>query len=71
MNDCIFDNLMLIVYFNIEKLKKRFNVKIIDYKSNKGLFVVRNFGVKEVIGEWVYFLDFDDEIILDCIECFV
>lgn len=55
VNDCTPDNSMSIAHSNIEKLKKRFNVKIIDHKSNKGLSAARNSGVKEATGEWVYF----------------
>ena len=41
---------------------------IVSHPFNQGLSAARNTGVKNSIGEYIYFLDSDDEITPDCIE---
>ena len=55
----------------IQKLQEKFEVKIISHSVNKGLSAARNTGMKEATGDWIYFLDSDDEITPDCIELMV
>ena len=42
--------------------------QIIQHERNKGLSAARNTGVEAASGEYIYFLDGDDEITNDCIE---
>ena len=42
--------------------------KIVYHNKNKGLSVARNTGLSVASGDYVYFLDSDDEITYDCIE---
>ncbi|WP_251619749.1 glycosyltransferase family 2 protein [Odoribacter lunatus] len=42
--------------------------KIIRHEQNKGLSAARNTGIKNASGEYLYFLDSDDEITPDAIE---
>lgn len=55
----------------IEKLRERFEVKVVNHEHNRGLSAARNTGIKEATGGWIYFLDSDDEITPDCIELMV
>ena len=45
--------------------------KLIHHECNKGLSVARNTGLVASTGEYVYFLDSDDDIMPDCIESLV
>ena len=55
----------------IQKLQEKFEVKIISHSVNKGLSAARNTGMKEATGDWIYFLDSDDEITPNCIALMV
>lgn len=44
------------------------NIKLIHHETNQGLSVVRNTGIENSNGEFIFFLDSDDEITPDCIE---
>lgn len=55
----------------IEKLRERFEVKVVTHEHNRGLSAARNTGINEATGGWIYFLDSDDEITPNCIELLV
>lgn len=70
VDDCGTDNSMEIInqYLTHEKLAI---TKIIHHNQNKGLSAARNTGIKHANGEWIYFLDSDDYISVDCFESFI
>ena len=39
------------------------NVKLFTYKHSKNQSMLRNIGIKKSIGNWIYFIDGDDEFI--------
>lgn len=59
---------------SIEKVKEFFynhpgcNFQILRNEKNSGLSVVRNVGIDQAKGKYIFFLDSDDEITPDCIE---
>lgn len=69
VDDCGTDSSMSIVESIInrpEYSNKR--VKIVKHSSNRGLSAARNTGLKHAVGEFVFFMDSDDEISDSCIE---
>lgn len=68
VNDSTLDNSMQVAAPSIELLKTKFKVVVVEHPSNKGLSAARNSGVTSSSGDWIYFLDSDDEISADCIE---
>ena len=46
----------------------RFPVQIIKHKKNRGLSAARNTGIEASSGDYVYFLDSDDDLVPSCIE---
>ena len=70
VDDCGNDNSMEIInqYLTYEKLAI---TKIIHHIQNKGLSAARNTGIRHANGEWLYFLDSDDYISVDCFDSFI
>jgi len=50
---------------NTENLAKQFPVKIISKIRNEGLSAARNSGIEASLGEYIHFMDVDDEINTD------
>jgi len=44
------------------------NVRIIEHEKNIGLGATRNTAIENAQGKYIYFMDSDDEISIDCIE---
>ena len=60
------DDSMLLVEDFVQK-NLHLNFKILKNKKNSGLSVVRNVGIDNAQGKYIFFLDSDDEITPDCI----
>ncbi|UOE38015.1 glycosyltransferase [Chryseobacterium oryzae] len=67
VNDCTPDKSMDIIKDFIKE-NPILDIKIIEHDQNSGLSVVRNSGINASFGEYIFFLDSDDEIIENCIE---
>lgn len=57
INDCSKDNTASIVNSYTSQFD---NIKLIDFKANKGVCIARNEGIKAATGEYICFLDSDD-----------
>lgn len=67
VNDQTPDNSVEIAENNIQKYNL-VNWKIVHLEKNSGLSVVRNKGIDEAAGKYLFYLDSDDTITPDCIE---
>lgn len=70
VDDCGTDNSMNIIQ-NYLFTNNIYNYKILQHYSNKGLSAARNTGINHATGDYIYFIDSDDYISVDCIECFI
>ena len=70
VNDCSPDNSVEIIEKYITQNPK-LNISLIHHKTNSGLSVVRNSGILASKGEFLFFLDSDDTIEINCIELLV
>lgn len=70
VNDCTPDESMKIVKDFIQE-NPSLNIKVLEHEENSGLSVVRNSGINASSGDYIYFLDSDDEITEECIELLV
>ncbi len=52
----------------IEAYRGKTRFTILHHKQNRGLSAARNTGTEHATGEYIYYLDSDDEISLDCLE---
>lgn len=68
IDDCSTDYTMQVVEEYVLNHPRREAVRIIHHDKNRGLSAARNTGLEKAYGEYVYFMDSDDEITEDCIE---
>ena len=68
VDDCGTDDSMTVVGTKLKDYKGKIDFKIVHHQQNRGLSAARNSGIEAVTGDYVYFLDSDDEITPDCIE---
>ena len=70
IDDCGSDNSITIAEkFIFDRQWKE--ARILVHEKNRGLSAARNTGIKHATGDYVYFLDSDDEITPDCMEVMV
>lgn len=68
VDDCGPDNSMAIAQSVLNKHPRASDASIVIHEKNRGLSAARNTGVEHATGDYVYFLDSDDEIVPNCIE---
>lgn len=73
IDDCSTDKSMQIAkeMINSSNKSQDLNWTFIRHETNKGIASTRNTGLKNIHGDYFFFLDSDDEITPDCIESFV
>lgn len=71
VNDCGQDESMQIINSILEHNSSMCIVKIVNHEVNKGLSEARNTGIQSCSGDYLYFLDSDDYISEDAIECMI
>lgn len=70
IDDCGTDNSMDIARKIVNQYTNTCNIKIISHTHNQGLSNARNTGIKNAKGDYVYFLDSDDELPQNTIKIF-
>lgn len=68
IDDCTPDNSISIAQEVISRYPDKENIHIIKHEKNGGLSAARNTGIKAATGDYLYFLDSDDEITPDAIQ---
>lgn len=70
VDDCGTDNSMDIARKFVQEYADSYNIKIVSHLHNQGLSAARNTGIKHAKGEYVFFLDSDDELPVNTIKIF-
>lgn len=65
------DSLHMLVSYAEQYSTEHFVVKVLRHEQNRGVAAARNTGLANVTGEYVYYVDADDFIETDTLECLV
>lgn len=68
VDDCTPDGSCDVIEKFIKEYIGNIQFKLLHHDKNRGLSAARNTGIDAATGEYIYFLDSDDEIAPDCIE---
>lgn len=68
VDDCGTDGSMYIVERLVADYQGEIRFKMLQHEHNRGLSAARNTGMDAATGDYIFFLDSDDEISEDCIE---
>ena len=68
VDDCTPDGSCAIIEHFINEYNGSIDFKLLHHTVNRGLSAARNSGIDAATGDYIYFLDSDDEITPDCIE---
>ena len=68
VDDCSTDRSMDVVRGIVKGHPRSKDVHIYRHEQNRGLSAARNTGMSKATGKYIFFMDSDDEITLDCIE---
>lgn len=71
IDDCGADDSMIIAKETLKNHPNESKVHIYTHEQNKGLSAARNTGIKYATGEYIFFLDSDDELILTAFESLI
>lgn len=69
VDDCGTDESMAIVERMVAAYRGPVSFRIMHHEKNSGLSAARNTGMDAAQGEYILFLDSDDELTEDCIQC--
>ena len=68
VDDASVDDSMVKCQKLIDEYDGPIQFRLLHHEKNRGLSAARNTGTKAATGEYVFYLDSDDEITSDCIE---
>lgn len=71
VDDATPDRSMVIVKRLLESYSGRIDFKVLHHKYNAGLSAARNTGMRAALGDYIYFIDSDDEIMPEAISSLV
>lgn len=71
VDDCSTDETIANVNGFLSEYRGYMSIRVIQQEQNLGVSSARNRGIREAVGEYIFFLDSDDSISTECIELLI